>query len=413
MFRSRTAARTVAALGVAALALGACTDDRPALEFTGTLELGVLVPQTGPLEFLSPAQIAAVELAVADINEAGGVWGNEVVLHFQDEGDPDDPATVQASAEALVDAGVQAVVGPLATASTLSVIESFQQARIIQVSPASPGVVLDDHPARDYYLRIHPPDVLQGRVIAEQLVQDQREQVAIVARDDAYGQGLAALVREVYEDGDERTLAVEVSYDPESAVTDALAEVTEAEPDAVVIIGFEETVEIMTALADEGLAPADETGWYLAHGNLEDYSGQLPADTLAGTKATAPIGATDRAAFHRRIDEHAGELDEHAYAAEAYDAVMTIALGAIVADSDDPDAIRAAMIEISGDPGQPCAIFRECLDLIRDGEDINYVGQSGPVDWTEAGDPPQGAYGVYVYDEEGAFTLQGYGVGRR
>lgn len=412
MFRSRTAARTVAALGAAALVLGACTDDRPALDFTGTLELGVLVPQTGPLEFLAPAQTAAVELAVADINDAGGVWGTPVTVQFADEGDPDDPEVVQASAQTLIDAGVQAVVGPLATTSALSVIESFQQAQIIQVSPASPGVALDDHPARGYYFRVHPPDTLQGRVIAEQLVNDGRERVAIIARDDAYGQGIAALVREVYEGDDQRTLAAEVSYDPEADLADPVAEVVEAEPDAVVIISFEEAVEIMTALADEGLSPADETGWYLAHGNLEDYSDDLPEGTMTGAKGTAPISAVDLTDFRRRLDTHAGDLDEYGYAAEAYDAVVLLALGAVVANSDDPDAIRAAMVSISGDPGDPCASFRECMELIRDGKEINYVGESGPVDWTEAGDPRQGAFGVYEYDANNTFTLQGYGVGR-
>ena len=412
MFRSRTAARTVAVLGAAALAMGACTDDRPELDFTGTLELGVLVPQTGPLEFLTPAQTAAVELAVADINAAGGVWGNEVTVQFADEGDPEDPEVVQAGAQELIDAGVRAVVGPLATSSSLSVIESLQQARIIQVSPASPGVVLDDHPARDYYFRVHASDSLQGRVIAEQLIGDGREQVAIIARDDEYGQGIAALVREVYEADGERTLAAEVSYDPEADLSDPVAEVVAAEPDAVVIVSFEEAVEIMTALADEGLAPADETGWYLAHGNLEDYSEDLPEETMTGAKGTAPIAAVDLTDFHRRIDQHAGDLDEYGYAAEAYDAVVMVALGAAVANSDDPDAIREAMIAVSDDPGDPCVSFSACMELVREGQEINYVGQSGPVDWTEAGDPRQGAFGVYQYGADNTFTLQGYGVGR-
>lgn len=415
MFRSHSVRRTgVAGLAIAALALGACTDDQPELDFASTLDVGVIAPQTGPLEYLGPAQVAAIELALADINEAGGVWGSDVTVRYEDEGDPQaEAATALDSAQALIDAQVEGVIGPLATGATLSVIEPLRDAGIVLVSPASPGIALDEHPARELFLRTHPSDVLQGRVLAQEMVTDQRAKLAIVARDDAYGTGIATLVKEAYA-SEQREVVAEVSYDP--ATEDLAAELeglAEAAPDAVLIISFDEGAQIMTALADAGLDTAAGIGWYLVNGNLDDYSEQLPEGMLTGVKATATADAADLSDFHDRMDEHTSGLVEHAYGAQAYDALVTMALGAVVANTDDPSAIRDAMVEISRDPGTACGTFAECLELIQDGEEINYQGQSSGIDWTDAGDPRQAAIGIYGYAEDNTFSLVGVDVGRR
>src|SRR5687767_4423885 len=53
----------------------------------GTLTLGTLLPQTGSLAFLGPPEFAGVELAVRDINAAGGVLDKPVVKFDSDSGD--------------------------------------------------------------------------------------------------------------------------------------------------------------------------------------------------------------------------------------------------------------------------------------------------------------------------------------
>ena len=53
----------------------------------GTLTLGSLLPQTGNLAFLGPPEFAGLELAVKEINEAGGVLGKDVVYIEGDSGD--------------------------------------------------------------------------------------------------------------------------------------------------------------------------------------------------------------------------------------------------------------------------------------------------------------------------------------
>ncbi|MGH8978401.1 MAG: ABC transporter substrate-binding protein, partial [Acidimicrobiia bacterium] len=97
--------RLVAVASVLALALAACggdDDDDDASDATtdttaadvpegdGVLTVGSLLPSTGALAFLGPPMIGAVQMAVQEINAAGGVNGQDVVLVEQDDGtDPD------------------------------------------------------------------------------------------------------------------------------------------------------------------------------------------------------------------------------------------------------------------------------------------------------------------------------------
>ena len=96
--------RLLAAAGAASLVLAACggddddgegtepeatgeaTDEGEAPMFEGQLHLGTLLPQTGSLAFLGPPEFAGVDLAVLDINEAGGVGGSEVTVSHTDSG---------------------------------------------------------------------------------------------------------------------------------------------------------------------------------------------------------------------------------------------------------------------------------------------------------------------------------------
>ena len=93
MIRPTPLWRSAAVLGVAGLVLTACggssdtasttppspgSDSAAAAKGDGTLKIGTLLPQTGSLAFLGPPEFAGVDLAIKDINDAGGVNGKQV-----------------------------------------------------------------------------------------------------------------------------------------------------------------------------------------------------------------------------------------------------------------------------------------------------------------------------------------------
>jgi branched-chain amino acid transport system substrate-binding protein len=393
----------VAVLGVATLALAACGDNGDGDgdgagdgdTFQGTFTLGTVLPQTGGLATFGQAMIAATELAVQDINEAGGVWGSDVTQIIQDEGPAEEPEVVQASADAVVSQGANAVIGAAASGATENIIETLYNQKIIQVSPSNTGVALSDHEFGDYYFRTAPSDVLQGSVVAELALEDGHQSLAIMAQQTAYGEPLATQITDVFTAGGGEVLATEfydLAQTEYAAEADAMAN---SGADAFVLISYEESRQIIPALVGAGLDP-QEVQWYLVDGNNLDYSEDFDPGLLEGAKATTPGPAPED--FFARLDEFRPGLPERVYSPESYDAVIAVALAAISANSDDQDAIRDAMFEVV-QGGTKCTAFAECKQLLEDGTDIDYDGVTGPISWTPpSGDPTEATIGIFEFD---------------
>src|ERR671919_436054 len=96
MKRSTQTIRLAAVVAASALVLAACgggegdgdkKTDAPAAKGDGVLTVGTLLPSTGDLAFLGPPEFAGVDLAVKEINDAGGVLGKPVETAQADSGD--------------------------------------------------------------------------------------------------------------------------------------------------------------------------------------------------------------------------------------------------------------------------------------------------------------------------------------
>ena len=117
-------------------------------------------------------------------------------------------------------------------------------------------------------------------------------------------------------------------------------------------------------------------------------------ERLEGSLGTAP-GAPDspqlqafRSAY---AAAHGGQEPEYPFVNETYDAAVLIALAAAKANSTtDSTAIRDAIRAVANPPGTVVGPgvedIKMALELIAKGEDINYEGAAGPVDFDENGD---------------------------
>jgi ABC-type branched-subunit amino acid transport system substrate-binding protein len=402
--------RGIAVLGVAALALAACGDDGgdedggdggDSGSFEGTFNLGLVLPTTGGLATFGEGMIAASELAVQDINAAGGVWGSDVNLISQDEGPAEEAEVVQAAADTMISQGAHAVIGAASSTSTLNVIETFFNQQIIQISPSNTGVALSNHEFGDFYFRTAPSDVLQGSVLAEVAIEDGNQTMAIMAQQTPYGQSLAEQIEAVFTAGGGEVVATEFYDLAQTEYAGEAQTMADAAADAFVLISYEESRQIIPALVGAGLEPSGSQ-WYLVDGNNLDYSEDFDPGLMEGAKATTPGPAPED--FFTRLAEYR-QTPETVYTPESYDAVIAVALAAIAADADDKEAIRDAMFEVvSG--GTKCTAFDECKTLLESGEDIDYDGVTGPISWESAtgGDPTEATIGIFEYGAENTTT---------
>ena len=132
----------------------------------GTLTIGTLLPQTGDLAFLGPPEFAGVDLAIKDINAAGGVLGKDVAQvegRLRRRHARHRAAVGRQAARANADV----IVGAASSSVSLSVIDKIIGAGVVQFSPANTvdrrSTRYDD---KDLYFRTAPSDVLQGECSA-------------------------------------------------------------------------------------------------------------------------------------------------------------------------------------------------------------------------------------------------------
>jgi branched-chain amino acid transport system substrate-binding protein len=429
MIRPNRALRTAVVLATASLALTACggsnSDSNSAgsssssspsgsssaapAKGDGTLTVGTLLPQTGDLAFLGPPEFAGVQTAIDDINAAGGVLGKDVVQVKADSGDGT-PDIAGAQTDKLLDANADAIVGAASSSVSLSVIDKITGAGVVQFSPANTSPALDDAKTdpKNLYFRTAPSDVLQGAVMANTLIEDGRNNVAILARQDSYGELLAGQIDKGIKAGG-GNVAVKKLYSADATnFTAEVNAVAATKPDAIVLVAFDETKKIIPQLIAKGVGPQD-VPTYFVDGNTADYSADFPKGTLKGVKATYP-GAELTSDFKDRMKKTDPKLKDFTYGPESYDATTLIALAAIEAKSDDPSTFAPDIIKVSKD-GTECSSFEECSKLLGSGEDIDYQGVSGPCDLGDTGSPTKATIGIFQYDANNTYKNLKYVTG--
>ncbi|MGH9209808.1 MAG: ABC transporter substrate-binding protein [Acidimicrobiales bacterium] len=348
----------------------------------GVLRIGSLLPATGDLAVLGPAMFAAADLAVADVNGAGGVNGQPVGYERGDEGG----SSAEAVVEGHLDARADAILGAASTTVSEEQFDTIIDACRVMFSPANTGANFTIAEDDGLYFRTAPSDLLQGQVLAQIAVEDGITSAAILARDDGYGESLSFFVREQLE-ANGIDVAPEHFYDPDP--DDPAAEVqpvVEADPEGVFVIGYEETSGLIQALRDQGFTP-DAKRIYLADGNTTNTVGAEFAETgaLAGIRGTYPA-AQVAAPFTERLTTQDPAIVDVVYAPETYDAVVITALAAVAAGTDQPDAVAREINGVTRE-GTACTSFAQCRDLLDAGTDIDYNGPSGLLDFALPGEP--------------------------
>jgi ABC-type branched-subunit amino acid transport system substrate-binding protein len=364
----------------------------------GVLTVGTILPVTGDLAFLGPPEVAGAQLAVEDINAAGGVLGEDVVLH---QGDSGDTTTDLANTEVdrLLALGADVIVGAASSAVSFTVIDKITGSCVIQFSPANTSPDFTTYDDNGLYFRTAPSDLLQGRVLSNLVLEDGNVTASVIFRQEPYGEGLANAFRDNFENSGgtiDEFIAYAVNVDSFDAEVDSLVE---ANSDAIIVIGFDESAAIITTMHERGIGPTDKAV-YGVDGNIGGIGAELADPSIiAGMKGTEPsVDLGDISDFTSRLEEVGDMGGVYAYGAETYDSIIITALATLVAGTDDPTAIAAEINDVTRPPGTECFSFAECKELIEAGETIDYIGVGGPYEFVDAGEPSAASFRIATYD---------------
>ncbi len=393
-----TGATTTTAAAVTTTTAAAPTTSAAPAE---SLTFGGLLPETGSLAFLGPPEIAGALLAVDDINAAGGVLGADVVWLPGDSGDTS-ADIANPTVDGHLAAGVHAIIGAASSSVTKTVIDKITGAGVIMFSPANTSPDFTTYDDNGLYFRTAPSDLLQGQVLAD-LILEGSLSTGVIYRQEPYGEGLANAFRAAYEAaGGEITDFI--AYPPEGVTTfDAeVDQLAESDPEAILVISFEEGTLILDTMHARGIGPASGKAVWGVDGNITGLHSQM-ADTsvLDGMRGTQPsVDLSSISDFTDRLDTmiDGGLGGVFAYGPETYDAVTIVALAAETAGSLDPIAIAAQINDVTRG-GEKCTSFAECVELVRAGTDIDYDGQGGPYEFVDAGEPAAASYQILTLGE--------------
>lgn len=364
------------------------------------LKLGFLMSFTGGLASFGPEFENAGKLAIKHINDAGGVLGRPVIYALGDDGTS--PEQGVAEARRLVDIErVNAIVGPLGSGVTIAVVESVTVPnRVLLVTPSATSPAITALRDNDYVFRTPISDAAQGLVLA-QLVRDSGFSSACALYvNNAYGQGLAESFANAFQRLGGRVTA-RVSHEESAASFRAeLTRCVEGRPEVLAAISYPKgQAEIYLREALEGRL-IDKFVFVDGTQDATMFS-TLGWDKFQGMRGTVP-GSLDTEAgrlfdslYEREYNRRAGVP----FLRETYDAVVAIALAAEKAKSTDSTRIRDALRDVANAPGVTIGAgpdeVRRAFELVRAGQDIDYQGATGAVEFDQNGDISLGAIAIW------------------
>ena len=157
--------------------------------FAQDISVAVAGPMTGSESAFGRQMKNGADMAVADLNTAGGVIGRKLALQVGD--DACDPKQARSVAEKLASSKVQMVAGHFCSSSSIPASEAYNEGNVLQITPASTNPVFTERKLWNV-LRVCGRDDQQGLVAAQYILKAfAGKNVAILNDKTTYGKGLA------------------------------------------------------------------------------------------------------------------------------------------------------------------------------------------------------------------------------
>jgi branched-chain amino acid transport system substrate-binding protein len=351
------------------------------------LTLGAVIAQTGDSASPGFDHLQAMQLAVDEINAAGGVLNRELALVPED--DRNNPGRAVALASKLINVHhVSAIVGAITSPSTLAMQPITDAAHVVVISGSATSPTLTA--SSRYFWRTCTSDALQGQILAKRAIALNLMSTAIVYTPGSYGMGLANVFSTYYEAAGGTISFSQMIATGQSSYVSLLAQLYTYQPSAVLLVAY--VVEGAQIIVDYNNHYSFENSFWLFPDSLQYSSfvegvgaGSFTFAHEGTAQATPDSEAYVRfaRAFHARY----GAFPE-GRSPQYYDAIYLLALAIERAGKVDGDAINSSLRFVADPPGaivgpQEWALARSVLARRLE---INYEGASGSVDLGDNGD---------------------------
>lgn len=321
----------------------------------GTFKIGGIGPTTGGAAIYGQAVQNAIQLAIDEVNAAGGVNGYTFELNFQD--DEHDPEKSVNAYNALKDWGAQMLIGTVTTGPCIAVAEKTKEDNMFQLTPSGSAVECTQY---DNCFRICFSDPNQGAASAQYIGENGLASKIAVIYDssEVYSTGIyESFVKEAANQSFEIVTAEAFTADNKTDFSVQLQKAKDAEADLVFLpIYYQESALILKQADSMGYAPS----FFSCDGmdgilTVEKFDTSLAEGVMLLTPFAADATDDMTKAFVASYQEKFGDIPNQ-FAADAYDAVYVIkaaiensSVTPDMSTSDICDALKGAMTQISLD----------------------------------------------------------------
>ena len=341
------------------------------------IKIGVLMGFTGPIESLTPDMAAAVDYAVAEVNDSGNFLGGMPISTVRADSTCVDSAAATTAAERLITSdGISGLIGADCSGVTIAVLSNVAIANgMVMISPSATSPALTTTEDNGLFFRTSPSDARQGEVMSEVVMDQGYSNVALTYTNNDYGKGLADAFEAAFI---EAGGTVTTSVPHEDGKADYSAEVSalsSAGGEILVVVGYLDQ-------GGKGIVQAS-----LDSGAFDTFA--LP-DAMIGDSLPAAIGpklngsfgqlpGTDSEGSMLFVEMAAEEFNsEGPFTASSYDAAALMLLAMQAANSSDPADYQSKVFDVANAPGVEIGPgeLGKALELLADGQEIDYVGAS-------------------------------------
>lgn len=349
----------IAALGISLLAgctppkgveQGAAGSSQNA-DAASEIKIGLVTQLSGGGALYGKQMENGAQLAVDEINEAGGVLGKKLKLIVQD--DQANPSeSVKVTQRLVSEERIDAWMGTLKSSDTMTDLTITSKQNIPSLVPIGVADKITELGYSNVFRNV-ANNTMQVEVMVDYILKKQpHKRIAIISENTDYGRGLTETFQKGFTAGGGQVTNVEYYNVGQKEFSDQLTKIKANEPDAIVISGLiAEGALIAKQAQDIGL----KTQLYGYGG----FSGQGPIDLggqavegLIHTEYFTPVqGDKKIEAFVNSYQKKYGEIPDSYYSAATYDAVYIYAEGVKKAGSAEGVKVNEAMHTIKDYPG--------------------------------------------------------------
>ncbi len=390
------------------------------------LKIGTVLSITGALSPYGGDNQNGTDMAVAEINAAGGVLGNPIQIFHQD--DNTNPTTAASAARTLISTdSVAGIVGATGSGQCSTIVPVVANNSVVEISASCTSPKFSNQSLTGgWFARTAPSDALQGVVAASYAHTNLSfTDAGVIGINNAYGTGLATTFAAAFvkaggtlTTNSPRIVTETTSTTVPDYTTDlnAVLGVTPA-PQVVYVVGYPaDGVQLMKNFNSLlGAHPAWASIQWIFSEGLYDPSFIGPA-AAAGVNVSAFLGTAPSAyggingpQYNSWVTNYTARFGKapSLFTANAYDAVYLMALAAQRAGDASGASIKANLQAVADPPGTKIypGGWAAAKAALAAGQDVNYEGASGAVDINANGDPLSG-YIVWNVTKSDALGLK-------